>query len=61
MLSYCVHQAASQFFYFSSSHNSVLNVNDKKKMKQFIMFVHLKPQEILLAQQKTGTLYLIKV
>lgn len=31
MLSYCAHQAASQFFYFSSSHNSALNVNDKEK------------------------------
>lgn len=31
MLSCCAHQVASRFFYFSSFHNSVLNVKDREK------------------------------
>lgn len=61
MLSYYAHQVASQFFYFSSSHNSVLNMYDKEKWSSFIIFVYLKPQESLSAQQQKDTLYLIKV
>lgn len=61
MLSCYAHQVASQFFYFSSFRNSGLNVKDTEKWSRFVISVHLTPQEILLAQQKTGTLYLIKV
>ena len=49
MLSYYAHQVVSQFFYFSSFRSSVLNVYDKEKWSSFIIFVYLKPQEILLS------------
>lgn len=58
MLSYYAHLVVSQFFYFSSFHNSVLNVNDKEKLSCFIIFVHLNPQEVLLAQQKIDMLHI---